>query len=1192
LVSEQAGNTPRAGPAGGVPAAVRAFVSYAHDDAAHEERVREFWWFLRANGVDARLDQLAGEQRQDWTDWMTREVRDATYVLVVASPEYKRRAEGDAGPGEGRGVQWEARQIRNRFYAGQPAGLREVLPVVLPGCSAAGIPDWLAPAAASYYVVDEFTVAGAKKLLRVLTSQPGVTEPPLGPVPVLPPDGAPGAAGVLRPRLRTVVQINASVTSTGELASMVWVAGSRVCRQTRPVPDAVARAWAALQLPPLMAGERLAEAGRLLAATLLDKPGEQLLAGLLHRLPPGDQIEVIFSATGPALSLPVELARLTTGEGVEVGPLALLPGVSVTRRPTVSAPDGQVPGGLPPVSAGLAGPLKILAAVAAPDETKTPNPPLDAEAEMQAVLDAVTDVTGRTEAQVRILEVASLAEIRRALAQDAYHVLHLSAHGSPVLVELEDEDGNPAEVSSDALMQVLRHAEQPVPLIVLSSCSGGATGSQAMAAGLLARGAGRVLAMLAPVTDNYATTLGRHFYHELATHPATAPGHALGRARYLAEEDRQAEAGTRLPMPGYGLSTLLTSAGDGPLVDPAAPAQPLTTASIAPSGKTVRELPIGALIGRRAQLRTAMRVLRRTPGAVDRFGAASGIQLTGIGGIGKTALAGRIMARLREEGWLVVVHEGRWNPTALITATAKAITAALPASSADTAETASLREALTVLADRSLDDPPKLAAITALLGTCRLLLVFDDFEQNLATGGQDILDPAIDDALITLTDAAETGALLVTCRYPLPGPDRYLAEIPVPALSRAELRRMFLRLPEIRGLPEEDRALLIRTIGGHPRLIEFTDALLRGGHANLRDVQTKLRNLARAEGIDLAQERSLQQATEEAMLLGSADILLTELLGLLTSGQAAILHQVAVSRAAMTLDDLRFAMNPGPGPTDGPPDLNALRADVHRLADLTLLTAGESIVMHPWTAELVTRNIEASLAPQHQRALAMRLRRFEQGRGGYHDLVDLARHQAALGAYDDLAALAAEAVRALSGTLTTVAYLAEIRPLIPPAQRAWVIVADLELRAFLSAGDLTAATRQQQSIHEQVEARSAADPANTGWQRDLSVSHIRLGDLAQAAGDLATARSNFQAALAIRERLVTTDPANTGWQRDLSVSHERLGDLAVAAGDLAAARPAFQAALAIRERLAATDPTNAQWQKDLQVARQRITDLA
>jgi tetratricopeptide (TPR) repeat protein len=505
---------------------------------------------------------------------------------------------------------------------------------------------------------------------------------------------------------------------------------------------------------------------------------------------------------------------------------------------------------------------------------------------------------------------------------------------------------------------------------------------------------------------------------------------------------------------------------------------------------------------------------------------------------------------------------------------------------------AMLRETLAVLADPDLDDPPKLAAITGLLDSHQMLLLFDDFEQNLAPGGQAFLDPAIDDALTSLADAASTGALLLTCRYPLPGRDRFLAEIPVPALSRAELRRLFLRLPALRELPAEDRALLTRTIGGHPRLIEFTDALLRGGHANLRQVQLKLRDLASRENIDLTQERSLQQAAEQAMVLGSADILLTELLKLLNPQQAAVLLQVAVSRAPMTPGDLRFALSISPDPADGPPDPKALQADLDQLADLTLLIADELIVMHPWTAELITRNAATSLADQHQRALAMRLRRFEQQRGDYDDLIDIARHQAALGDYDDLAALATQAVTMLPGTLATIAYLAEIRPLIPPAQRAWIIVAAEEVQALLSAGDLPAAARQRQAIHQQVEDRATNDPANPQWQHDLSVSYVDLGDLAITTGDLAAARTAYQAALAIRERLAAADPANTQWQRDLSVSHERLGDLAVAAGDLATARTAHQAALTIRERLAAADPANTGWQRDLSVSHNKLGDLA
>lgn len=46
--------------------------------------------------------------------------------------------------------------------------------------------------------------------------------------------------------------------------------------------------------------------------------------------------------------------------------------------------------------------------------------------------------------------------------------------------------------------------------------------------------------------------------------------------------------------------------------------------------------------------------------------------------------------------------------------------------------------------------------------------MFEDFEQNLSPGGKAFLDPAIGEVMSSLTEAANTGALLVTSRYPLP----------------------------------------------------------------------------------------------------------------------------------------------------------------------------------------------------------------------------------------------------------------------------------------------------------------------------------------------------------------------------------------------------------------------------------------
>ena len=162
----------------------RVFISYAHESAEHAEVVRHLWLFLREHGVDAVLDLVATQERVDWALWMGDRVREADRVLVIASAAYRERAEGRLGSGEGRGVQWEARLIRDALYRDQQGGLHRFVPVVLPGQSRDGVPDFLAPATTTVYTVSEFTLAGAKSLLRLLLGQPEEIEPPLGPTPV------------------------------------------------------------------------------------------------------------------------------------------------------------------------------------------------------------------------------------------------------------------------------------------------------------------------------------------------------------------------------------------------------------------------------------------------------------------------------------------------------------------------------------------------------------------------------------------------------------------------------------------------------------------------------------------------------------------------------------------------------------------------------------------------------------------------------------------------------------------------------------------------------------------------------------------------------------------------------------------------------------------------------------------------
>ena len=118
------------------------------------------------------------------------------------------------------------------------------------------------------------------------------------------------------------------------------------------------------------------------------------------------------------------------------------------------------------------------------------------------------------------------------------------------------------------------------------------------------------------------------------------------------------------------------------------------------------------------------------------------------------------------------------------------------------------------------------------------------------------------------------------------------------------------------------------------------------------------------------------------------------------------------------------------------------------------------------------------------------------------------------------------------------------------------------------------------------------DPGNADWQRDLSVSFNKIGDVQSARGNLDAALRAYQDSLAIPEKLAAQDPGNTEWQRDLSVSFERIGDVQRARGNLDAALKAYQDSLAIREKLAAQDPSNTEWQRDLIVSNVKLAEVA
>ena len=154
----------------------RVFLSYSHDSETHSQRVLSLANRLRSEGLNALLDQYEAAPPEGWPLWMNRQIRDADYVLLIATETYRRRFDGeDEDLSTGRGVRWEGAILSDALYQ---AGARSAsfIPVIFEEEDRVQVPSVLR----SMTCYNVSTREGYEGLYRHLTDQPGVRMPDLG----------------------------------------------------------------------------------------------------------------------------------------------------------------------------------------------------------------------------------------------------------------------------------------------------------------------------------------------------------------------------------------------------------------------------------------------------------------------------------------------------------------------------------------------------------------------------------------------------------------------------------------------------------------------------------------------------------------------------------------------------------------------------------------------------------------------------------------------------------------------------------------------------------------------------------------------------------------------------------------------------------------------------------------------------
>lgn len=928
----------------------------------------------------------------------------------------------------------------------------------------------------------------------------------------------------------------------------------------------------------------LARLGQAVGHAVFPGPIGDALATLLDDARSRNEpVLLAFETTDPdLLSIPFEAARLPDGRIP-----ALEPGVRILRRHTEAKARAIEP---------RPGPLRILVAIGAPDEGKTKSSVLDIEAELQTILNSVDEARRNGgSAEAEILEVGNPDQIRDALLEGTFHVLHLSGHGNAGTIEMETEDGAPVSVTPKDLADAFRAAAQTPPLVVLSSCHGGVSGTDttSFAQGLLEQGVPTVLAMQSTVSDWYGTRLAGALYGYLGRKNVRLSSHALALARQEVESERHkalqtGKQGGQL-LPEYATPSLFCAGEEIPLLD--WEAVPVETArkTQPPVAGPVPLLKIGELVGRREELREVLRILRDDPRAIEKHGRKTGVVLQGLGGVGKSALAGRAMSRLVEEGWSLAVVEGRWTSSEL----APRVGAALL-----THENPAVRTIATHLLHPELPDQARVQLLANLLSSYSVLLVFDNFEDNLTLGGTAFLDAATGAVLDTLYQSAHEGRILVTSRYPIPDSESWLATVPLGPLTPAQTRKLFYRLAELKGRPPEVLASLLRVIGGHPRMLEYLDAILRKGTGRLPFVEKKLRDKAADLGLNVEHlGGDLDHALQDAMRIGAQDILLDELLDTVINDpeERKVLEQASVFPMPIDIHGLARALSETEEAE--PERIDHVRQIAGKLVRTSLLTPLEedSVWTHRWTAETLKQRMDPAVFKEHCRRAGEFL--FWRVRTLSHSLIDGIEGVRLLLQTEEYDRAVEESkgiyifMSRYGQPAAIAAFMGEILERLPESHNYYPALLGAEADALRVLGNTQTAIEKWERVSQTLEKRVRDDPNRVDFQSTLAVSYERMGDLLNNVGQSKQVQQLYKNALLIRERLASEEPNRTHLQRELTVSYERMGDLLSDGQQSEQARQFYENALLIRERLAHKEPTRADLQRDLSVSYDRMGDL-
>ncbi|MCL4709193.1 CHAT domain-containing protein, partial [bacterium] len=539
------------------------------------------------------------------------------------------------------------------------------------------------------------------------------------------------------------------------------------------------------------------------------------------------------------------------------------------------------------------GPLRILLFVASPEDLDPEKSRLDFETEQNFLFDQLDAGLSRGEVEIDVAEDGTLETLQARLESNVYHVVHCSMHGSMqdghALLSFEDRaTGRQRNVAPQDLIAAWKNGKAPAPCFFLSACQSALPDTQravpSFAHALLEAGVPHVLGMRRSVADTAATNFAGYFYHALAA------GKPLDRAVTEARQKITGAASGAAKAPHelfievfqqWSIPVLYSRKPEPALLDGHKPFQPQPRL-------LQKKVQIGELafthegfIGRRAAIRRHYRkwAAAQTPHLL----------LYGMGGVGKTALAGHFSLRLRRE-----------NPALQIFAFAPPFDLA--------AIEEQLRLPFLQAANKNqlenwqiLDQPfDRLEVMLGALAARPTLFIFDNLESCLDLATRRFLpEHAATEALIAATQRL-SGAVwtLLTCRYAIVSDKlKNAAAAELPEASLGDILRFMRQWSWPETVTAEDKKAMYKTLGGNFRSIEWLSGLLTAAEETWARLQQKFVGLQPPAGTPAAATQTVLEAMRR-------DLVFDELLTLLTPAEKVLLQRLTLEPRPLIIDGL------------------------------------------------------------------------------------------------------------------------------------------------------------------------------------------------------------------------------------------------------------------------------------------------